>query len=81
MTWAHFFQFIKAVGGNIIQQNRQHDTVPTKFLLLLLSLIHELQMLQRRPNYGVPKEVDVGNTSLTSLVQKLADAFNMILVT
>ncbi|GAB2209657.1 hypothetical protein Droror1_Dr00026878 [Drosera rotundifolia] len=73
------FKFIKAEGGNINQQNRQLDIVPTKFLLLLLSLIHELQILQRRPNHGVPKEVDLAKTSLTSLVQKFADTFNMIL--
>ncbi|GAB2273232.1 hypothetical protein Dimus_008033 [Dionaea muscipula] len=76
---APVFMFIEAVGGNINRQDRQQDSVPTKFLLLLLSLVQELQMLQRKTNHGLPEKLHGANSSVTSLVQKFACAFHVIL--
>ncbi|GMH28826.1 hypothetical protein Nepgr_030669 [Nepenthes gracilis] len=59
------FMFIISEGANICQQNKQ--VVSAKFLMLALSLVHELQILQRKTD------------AQASLVEMFSDAFHVIL--
>lgn len=85
-------QFIQNYGANICNQSNDMEWIPVKFLILSLSLVHELQIMheraaeygievQRRSEFSSPKTpflLNYGEVAI--LFEKFAEIFLLILV-
>ncbi|GAB4834643.1 hypothetical protein Ancab_032906 [Ancistrocladus abbreviatus] len=72
------FTFVEDKGVNICQLKSQVDWMPVKFLILTLSLVLEVQIMQRKIDQGFP-EIYVANTAISWFAKKCADSFCIIL--
>ncbi|KAK9275857.1 hypothetical protein L1049_023130 [Liquidambar formosana] len=83
--------FIQNHGINICQQDNQLEWVPVRFLILVLSLVQELQMMQERTadcgnkirtksEFGLLQTVDrMGSAEASIIFEKFPDCFLFIL--
>ena len=68
------WQFIKGEGISICKQNSCEEGIPLKFLLLILSLVHELEIMQRRTDGAIKLDLPTN-----SKMQEILDGTSLIL--
>lgn len=78
-------QFVQIYGTKIFRENKNFEWVTVKFLIFILSLVQELQMMQESTadwtvNVSTKTEFGFAESGATIVTKKFVDIFVSVLV-